>query len=108
MPNITIFMSENNRLKSEVTSALSSSFVNLCVEVLQAKQSNVHLCYVSADVGFGTPIYVEVKLRKEVFRTGPVLGAFVTEVDSLIKEKTGVTARIRCFSYESSSIYAKN
>ncbi|AOI41957.1 hypothetical protein WG70_20145 [Burkholderia oklahomensis EO147] len=95
-------------MEPEAASALSSSFANLCVEVLKAKQSNVHVCYVSAQVGFGTPIYVEVKLRKEVFRTAPVLGDFVNEVDSLIKEKTGVAARIRCFSYENGSIHAKN
>lgn len=108
MPNITVFISGNNRLSSNVASALSSSFANLCVGVLKAKESNVHVCYVSAEVGFGTPIYVEVKLRKEVFRPAPVLSDFVNEVDLLIREKTGVVARIRCFSYESDSIHAKN
>ncbi|WP_186262122.1 hypothetical protein [Burkholderia gladioli] len=108
MPNITVFLSRNNRLEPEAAAALSSSFATLCVEVLKARPSNVHVCYVSAEVGFGTPIYVEVKLRKEVFRTSPVLGDFVNEVDSLIKDKTGMAARIRCFSYENDSIHAKN
>lgn len=108
MPNITVFISESSRLKPDVASALSFSFADLCVEVLKAKESNVHVCYVYAEVGFGTPIYVEVKLRKEVFRTAPLLSDFVNEVDSLIREKTGVAARIRCFSFENDSIHAKN
>ncbi|KVR26461.1 hypothetical protein WK15_15855 [Burkholderia ubonensis] len=108
MPNITVFISESNRLKSDVASGLSSSFKDLCMEVLKAKESNVHVCYVYAEIGFGAPIYIEVKLRKEVFRTASVLSDFVDGVDLLIRAKTGVAARIRCFSYENDSIHAKN
>lgn len=108
MPNITVFISESNRLKPDVASVLSSSFAELCVGVLRAKESNVHVCYVYAEIGFGLPVYVEVKLRKEAFRTTASLGDFVNEVDLLIKEKTGLVARIRCFSYENDSIHAKN
>ncbi|PCE34148.1 hypothetical protein BZL54_00880 [Burkholderia ubonensis subsp. mesacidophila] len=108
MPNITVFISESNRLKPDIASELSSSFKDLCVEVLRAKESNVHVCYVYSEIGFGTPIYIEVKLRKEVFRTAPVLNDFVSEIDLLIRERVGVVARIRCFSYENDSIHAKN
>lgn len=108
MPNITVFISESNRLGSDAVSALSSSFAELCMGVLKAKESNVHVCYVYSEIGFGTPIYIEVKLRKEVFRTAPVLSDFVNMIDTLIRESTGVVARIRCFSFENDSIHAKN
>ncbi|CAM3664288.1 hypothetical protein [Xenorhabdus thuongxuanensis] len=108
MPSITIYTSADYRLDAVSFAEFSTSLANLAMELLKAKENNIHISYFTADIGFGTPVYLEAKLRQEVFRTGPVLDEFLHQVDLLIKEKIGIVARIRCFLYEVNSIYAIN
>ncbi|MBU9835623.1 hypothetical protein ACE2AK_16670 [Rahnella perminowiae] len=108
MPSITLYTSASHRLDAGVFAEFSTTLTRLAKEILKAKENNIHISYLTAEIGFGTPVYFEAKLRQEVFRTVPVLDEFMHQVDLLIKEKTGVTARIRCFSFEAGNIYAKN
>jgi hypothetical protein len=108
MPSITLYTSASHRLDAGVFAEFSTTLTRLAKEILKAKENNIHINYLNAEIGFGTPVYFEAKLRQEVFRTVPVLDEFMHQVDLLIKEKTGVTARIRCFSFEAGNIYAKN
>ncbi|MBU9814230.1 hypothetical protein J1781_05045 [Rahnella sp. C60] len=108
MPSITLYTSASHRLDAGVFAEFSTTLTRLAKEILKAKENNIHISYLTAEIGFGTPVYFEAKLRQEVFRTVPVLDEFMHQVDLLIKEKIGVTARIRCFSFEAGNIYAKN
>ncbi|QLK61525.1 hypothetical protein GE278_12420 [Enterobacteriaceae bacterium Kacie_13] len=108
MPSITLYTSASHRLNAQSFAEFSTVLVRLAKEILKAKENNIHISYLTAEISFGTPVYFEAKLRQEVFRTPAVLDQFMQQVDLLIKEKTGVIARIRCFSFEASNIYAKN
>lgn len=108
MPSITIVTSAEHHLDASSFSEFSARLAQLCMEIIQAKENNIHISYVTAEVGFGTPVYAEARLRQEEFRTLPVMEEFMRKVDLLIKEKTGVTARIRCFSFDANSVFAKN
>ncbi|MGC6387465.1 hypothetical protein ACMV8I_07305 [Ewingella sp. S1.OA.A_B6] len=108
MPSITLYTSASHRLDADSFTEFSTALTRLAKEILKARENNIHISYLTAEIGFGTPIYFEAKLRQDVFRTVFVLNEFMHQVDLLIKEKTGVTARIRCFSSEASHIYAKN
>ena len=46
--------------------------------------------------------------RLEPFRTPGVMDEFMEALDGAIGATIGLTARIRCFGYESSSIHARN
>ncbi|MFD3247304.1 hypothetical protein ACFPL2_11185 [Rahnella aquatilis] len=105
---MTVYTSASHRLDADSFAEFSTSLTHLAMEILKAKENNIHISYLTAEIGFGTPVYFEAKLRQEVFRSLPVLDEFMHQVDLLIKEKTGVIARIRCFSFEASHIYAKN
>lgn len=108
MPSITLYTSASHRLDADSFAEFSTTLAHLAKEILKAGENNIHISYLTAEIGFGTPVYFEARLRQEVFRTASVLNEFMHQVDLLIKEKTGVTARIRCFSFEASHIYAKN
>lgn len=108
MPSITLYTSASHRLDAESFAEVSAALARLAKEILKAKENNIHISYLTAEIGFGTPVYFEARLRQEVFRTLSVLDEFMHQVDLLIKEKTGVIARIRCFSFEEGNIYAKN
>ncbi|QBJ11480.1 hypothetical protein EYS10_24315 [Rahnella aquatilis] len=108
MPSITLYTSASHQLDAEAFAEFSTALARLAIEILKAKENNIHISYLTAEIGFGTPVYFEARLRQEVFRTLSVLDEFMHQVDLLIKEKTGVIARIRCFSFEAGNIYAKN
>ena len=108
MPSITVYTSAKHRMDAVSLSEFSDSLANLAMGILKAKENNIHISYVTCDISFGTPVYLEAKLRQEIFRTGPVMNEFLHQVDLLIKEKIGVVARIRCFLYEANDIYAIN
>ncbi|WP_122096440.1 hypothetical protein [Rahnella sp. Larv3_ips] len=108
MPSITLYTSASHRLDADSFAEFSTALALLAKEILKAKENNIHISVLTAEIGFGTPVYFEARLRQEVFRTVSVLNEFMHQVDLLIKEKTGVTARIRCFSFDASNIYAKN
>ncbi|EIW3594189.1 MULTISPECIES: hypothetical protein [Klebsiella] len=108
MPSITVSTSARYRLDSAAFAEFSIALANLAKEILQAKDNNIHITYLTAEIGYGTPVYVEAKLRQEIFRSEPVMNEFLHQVDLLIKERIGVVARIRCFLYQANNIFAKN
>ncbi|WP_147194761.1 hypothetical protein AAGQ96_02595 [Pantoea sp. MBD-2R] len=108
MPSITLYTSAGYRLNDNAFAEFSTSLATIAMKILKAKENNIHISYLTAEIGFGTPVYFEARLRQENFRTVPVLEEFLSQVDLLIREKIGVVARIRCFSYELNNIYAKN
>ncbi|PZL85680.1 hypothetical protein CKF42_15925 [Pantoea sp. ARC270] len=108
MPSITLYASENHRFEAESFATFSTALAGLAREILKAKENNIHISYVTAEISFGTPIYFEARLRQEIFRTASLMEEFTHQVDLLIKERTGVSARIRCFSFDASNIYGKN
>lgn len=108
MPSITIYTSKTHQLDTDSFTDFSKYLVNLSIDLLNAKEDNIHISYNTVEIGFGTKVYFEVKLRKELFRTKEVLNEYINQVDLLIKERIGVVARIRCFFYECNNIYSKN
>jgi len=108
MPSITLYTSENYRFDCESCENFSTILAGLAQKILKAKRDNIHISYLTAEIGFGTPIYFEARLRQEMFRTADLMEEFMYQVDVLIKEMTGVSARIRCFSFDASNIYGKN
>jgi hypothetical protein len=69
---------------------------------------NVHIIFVAVRHGRGHPAFVEIQYRLEPFRTAAVMDLFMKELDDVIQCSTDLTARIRCFGYEASSIHARN
>lgn len=69
---------------------------------------NVHVIYVAVRHGRGHPVFAEIQYRLEPFRTPPVMERFIEGLDNAITRNVGLTARIRCFGYEPSSIHARN
>lgn len=108
MPSITIYTSENHKIENEAFSEFSICLKQLTQKVLKAKDDNIHIAYLTTDIGYGRPIYFEAKLRKEVFRNEDVMKTYLHQVDLLIEEKMAVKARIRCFMYDIDYIFAKN
>ncbi|EBS6880986.1 S-adenosylmethionine:tRNA ribosyltransferase-isomerase [Salmonella enterica] len=108
MPSITVYTTASHRLDEGAFAEFSASLANLTKEILQAKENNIHITYLTAEIGYGTPVYVEAKLRQEIFRSEPVMNEFLHQVDLLIKQRIGVVARIRCFLCQANNIFAKN
>ncbi|PXZ07723.1 hypothetical protein DKK70_07725 [Gilliamella apicola] len=108
MPSITIYTSTSYKMDPPVFAEFAVSLANLAKDILKAKDSNIHITYLTGDIGYGTPVYLEAKLRNEVFRNEMVMNEFLKQVDLLIKENIGVVARIRCFLYEKNYIFGKN
>lgn len=108
MPSITLYVSASHQISKDSRAAFSVAIADIAMNILKAKDNNIHISYLSAEVDFGTPVYFEARLRQEAFRTQTVLDEFLHRVDLLIREKMGVTARIRCFAFEANHIYAKN
>lgn len=108
MPSITIYNTENYRIDASAIADFLLSLANLAKEILHAKDNNIHITYLTTTISYGTPIYLEAKLRQEVFRSQQVMNEFLHQVDLLIQAKLGVVARVRCFLYEVNNIYAIN
>lgn len=108
MPNVTFYISAQLVPSEERLAALSRDCVELCTDVIEAALKNVHVMYVDARHGHGHPVFVEVRYRLEPFRTPSVMNQFMEALDSAIMRRTGLTARIRCFGYAASNIYARN
>jgi hypothetical protein len=104
MPNVTIYIPADRMPLDEVLADLTE----LCTGILRAALANVHIVYVAVRHGRGHPTFAEIQYRLEQFRTPPVMDRFMEGLDEAIKGNIGVTARIRCFGYEASSIHARN
>ena len=89
MPSITIYTSENHKIENEAFSEFSICLKQLPPKLLKPKDDNIHITYLTSDIGYGRPIYFEAKLRKKVFRNQEVMKVYLHQVDLLIREKDG-------------------
>lgn len=108
MPSITLYTSAGYRLDNDDFMQFSASLAKITKEILTAKENNIHITYLTAEISVGTPVYLEAKLRQEDFRNQLVLNEFLSEVDLLINKYFGIFARIRCFLYGTEQIFARN
>jgi hypothetical protein len=108
MPNITLFIAAEKMPSDEVRSLLTEQCTVLCTEVLHAALENVHIVYVGVHHGRGHPVFADIKYRLDSFRTKAVMDVFMDKLDVAIQQATGLTARIRCFAYAATVIYARN
>ncbi|WP_322013523.1 hypothetical protein [Paraburkholderia sp. J12] len=108
MPNLTFYIHAENMPSEECLTALSGDCIALCTNVLEAALKNVHVIYVAVRRGHGHPVFAEIQYRLETFRTPAVMNPFMEAMENAIARHTGLTARIRCFGYAASNIYARN
>lgn len=108
MPNVTIYIPADRMPPDETLADLTGQCTELCTGILRAALANVHIVYVAVRHGRGHPVFAEIQYRLEQFRTPPVMAQFMGALDGAIRRNTGLTARIRCFGYEASSIHARN
>lgn len=108
MPNVTIYIPAGKMPPDEALADLAEQCTELCTGILRAALVNVHIVYVAVRHGRGHPAFAEIQYRLESFRTPRVMQRFMERLDDAIRRNTGLTARIRCFGYEASSIYARN
>lgn len=108
MPNVTIYIPADRMLPDEALADLTEQCTDLCTGILRAALANVHIVYVAVRHGRGHPAFAEVQYRLEPFRTPPVMDRFMEELDEAITGNIGLSARIRCFGYEASSIHARH
>lgn len=108
MPNVTIFIPADRMPPDEALADLTEQCAELCTGILRAALENVHIVYVAVRHGRGHPAFAEIQYRLEPFRTPLVMAQFMEGLDDAIRRNTDLTARIRCFGYETSSIHARN
>ena len=108
MPSITLYTSAGHRLDNDDFMQFSASLAQITKEILKAKENNIHITCLTAEINVGTPVYLEAKLRQEDFRNKAILNEFLAEADRLINKYFGVFARIRCFLYGTEQIFARN
>lgn len=108
MPNVTIFIPADRMPPDETLADLTEQCTELCTGILRAALENVHIIYVPVRHGRGRPAYAEIQYRLGPFRTSLVMAQFIKRLDDAIRRNTDLTARIRCFGYEASSIHARN
>ena len=108
MPNITIFIPAEKMPSDVQLAELSEQCTNLCTGLLQATLTNVHIIYVGVRHGRGHPVFAEIRFRQAPFRTPLVMDQLMEALENAIRQHTALTARIRCFGYDASNIYARN
>jgi hypothetical protein len=108
MPNVTIFIPADRMPSDGALADLTEQCTELCTGILQAALVNVHVIYVAVRHGRGHPVFAEIQYRLEPFRTPPVMDRFMEGLEEAIRRNLDLTARIRCFGYAASSIYARN
>jgi hypothetical protein len=108
MPNVTIYIPADRMPPDEVLADLTEQCTELCTGILRAALANVHIVYVAVRHGRGHTAFAEIQYRLEQFRTPAVMEQFMKGLDDAVRRNTGLTARIRCFGYEASSIHARN
>ncbi|RAS17497.1 hypothetical protein DFO50_10397 [Microvirgula sp. AG722] len=108
MPNLTFYIDAGQMPSEECLAGLSRDCIKLCTGILEAQLKNVHVIYVNVQPGQGHPVFAEIRYRLEAFRTPAVMNRFMTALDNTIAHHTGLAARIRCFGYAASNIYARN
>lgn len=108
MPNVTIFIPADRMPPDAALADLTEQCTELCIGVLRAALVNVHVIYVAVRHGRGRPVFAQIQYRLEPFRTPPIMDRFMESLEEAIRRNIGLTARIRCFAYAASNIYARN
>lgn len=108
MPNLTMYIASEAMPSAERLERLTEQCTELCTGTLHAALESVHIIYVPVLRGRGHPVFVEILFREESFRPPPVMDRFMQQIDDAIKDKAGLTARIRCFSFAKQHIHARN
>ncbi|ATF87468.1 hypothetical protein [Burkholderia gladioli] len=108
MPNLSFHIQAETMPPAECLAALSLDCIELCTKVLEAELRNVHVVYLAVRLGHGHPVFAELRYRHEPFRPPEVMNRFLDELEGAIVRHTGLLARIRCFAYAASDIYARN
>ncbi|WP_026791967.1 hypothetical protein [Pleomorphomonas oryzae] len=108
MPNVTIFIAAEEMPPDARLSELTDRCADLCIGVLQATPENVHVITVPVRHGRGHPVFASISYRLTGSRTPEVMDHFMVGLDEAIRKASGFTARIRCFGYAASQLYARN
>ena len=108
MPNLTMYVDSGAMPSDESLERLTAQCTELCIGTLRAAPENVHIVYVPVRHGRGHPWFAEILFREESFRPPSVMDRFMRQLDEAIKASTGLTARIRCFSFAKQHIHARN
>ncbi|RKP47785.1 hypothetical protein [Pararobbsia silviterrae] len=108
MPNVTFHIDATRMPSEERLAELSRDCIELCTQVLDAELKNVHVLFLEVRHGHGHPIFAEILYRLEPFRTPAVMNRFIEALDDAIVHRTGLIARVRCFGYAASNLYARN
>ncbi len=108
MPNVTIHIPADRVPPDEALGDLTEQCTELCTGILRAALEKVHIVYVAVRHGRGHPAFAEIQYRLEPCRTPSIMAQFMERLDDAIRRNTDLTARIRCFGYEASSIHARN
>jgi hypothetical protein len=108
MPNVTIYIPLEQMPSDETLADLTGQCTEFCTGILHAALNNVHVIYVGVQHGRGHPAFAEIQYRLEPFRSPEVMAQFMEALEDAIRHGTGLTARIRCFGYAASSIFARN
>ncbi|MCE0495554.1 hypothetical protein [Vibrio salinus] len=108
MPNISIMIPESEMTSGMQLDQFVSECTKLCTHVLKAKRNNVNIQFIKTTPGFGLPVSIEIKYRLEPFRTAEIMTSFLLGLNSCVAKTIQLPARIRCFGYDASNIYALN
>lgn len=108
MPNLTFFIWPQHMPAPPLLNLLTAECDLLCRTVLEAQPGTVHILYIAAQAGQGHPVFADIRYRQTEARTPSVMARFMEGLDQTIHQITGQTARIRCFGYGPTSLYARN
>ena len=108
MPSLTIYFTEDRMPLEARLAALTGQCTRLCCDLLGAAQGKVHIHYVAVRHGWGHPACAELTYRLQPERTPAVMDEFTRQLDHAIQHHAGLMARIRCFGYPTTSLYARN
>ena len=108
MPNLTMYIAAEQMPEAKVLDGLAEQCAELCTETLGAALDNVHIIFVPARRGRGQSVFAEILLREEPFRSPEVIARFMHQLDDAITNSTGLSARIRCFSFAQQHVHARN
>ncbi|ADO49513.1 hypothetical protein [[Enterobacter] lignolyticus] len=108
MPNLSFHIAEDRFDRFTDLPGFTHNCITLCCNILGAEPEKVHIIYIDVKPGCGYPVYAEINYRLTELRTSEVMENFMHELELAIQQASGLMARIRCFGFISSQIYAKN
>nr|WP_198981248.1 hypothetical protein [Herbaspirillum sp. ASV7] len=108
MPNVTLFIRDDQMPRAECLDRLTASCEQLCIGILDALPENIHIIYVAVSHGKGHPAFADIRYRMSARRTPAVMEDFMQQLEAAIQAHTGLVPRIRCFAYAAQAIHALN